>query len=140
MAFDINSVFLIGRLTKDPETRFSASTAVCKFSLANNTGKEDKDVSFFNIVTFGKVAERCQQYLRKGSQIGISGRLSQNRWEKDGQKFSRVEVIGINIQFLDKKSDSFAPSNNNNQYNNPTNEPEPDSYNEVIDEEDDIPF
>jgi single-strand DNA-binding protein len=147
MSFDINQVVLVGRLTRDPETRFSANTAICKFSIANNTGKEDKNVSYFDIVTFGKTAERCQQYLKKGTQIAISGRLSQNRWEQEGQKRSKVEVIAQIVQFLGGKSgtmgedSSFEPSyysqNQNTQNNNNNNS---GSYEDALEDDDDIPF
>jgi single-strand DNA-binding protein len=112
MAYDINQVFLIGRLTRDPETRYSSNNVICKFSIANNSGRDEKDVSFFDIVTFGKTAEMCQQYLNKGRQVAIIGRLSQNRWEKDGQTRSKVEIIGSNIQFIGSKRDS----NKDNSY------------------------
>ena len=147
MSYDINQVFLIGNLTRDPETRFSANMAICKFSIANNTGKEDKDVSYFNIVTFGKTAEMCQQYLKKGKKVAIVGRLSQSRWEKDGQKQSRVEIIGQNIQFLSAKSENSGYSGGGGGSYNASSQPQkepvynskPDYDNDVL-EEDDIPF
>lgn len=155
MAFDINQVFLIGRLTRDPETRFSSNTAICKFSIANNPSKEEKDVNFFDIVVFGKVAENVQQFLKRGSQVAISGRLSQNRWEKDGQKRSRVEIVGLNVQFLDTKgsgsstSGSFSrdykksPPNNNEQTSyddTPVATDQQDDFDDTVENDDDIPF
>ncbi len=143
MAYDINNVFIIGRLTKDPETRFSSNTAISKFSIANNPGKEEKDVCYFDVVVFGKTAEFCQQYLKKGKQIAIMGRLSQNRWEKDGQKFSKVEIIAQNIQFLDSKSSSGSNVGESSSYQEHSR-PNENSFEEdssvVIEEDDDIPF
>ncbi len=137
MAFDINQVFLIGRLTRDPETRYSSSTVICKFSIANNSGRDEKDVSFFNIVTFGKTAEMCQQYLSKGKQVAIVGRLSQNRWEKDGQTRSKVEIIANNIQFIGSKGESGSgDSNNSNNYNNKNNKNNKNTSEEIFEEND----
>ncbi len=156
MAFDINQVFLIGRLTRDPETRFSSNTAICKFSIANNSGREDKDVNFFDVVVFGKTAENIQQYLKKGSQIAISGRLSQSRWEKDGQKRSKVEIVGLNIQFLDTRGGGGGSSGSSYSGDNksiPNNEQQPydnsnateiteqqDDFDDTVEDADDIPF
>jgi single-strand DNA-binding protein len=151
MAFDINQVFLIGRLTRDPETRYSSSTVICKFSIANNSGRDEKDVSFFNIVTFGKTAEMCQQYLSKGKQVAIVGRLSQNRWEKDGQTRSKVEIIANNIQFIGSKGESGSSNNNYSSNKQSTdNKNKSDEFFEENDEgyedevfedgDDDIPF
>lgn len=141
MSFDINQVIIIGRLTKDPETRFSASTAICKFSIASNSGKEDKNVSYFDIVTFGKIAETCQQYLKKGNQVAISGRLTQNRWEQDGQKRSKVEIICQSVQFLGGKSSfaqgsEFSSGQNAKSVVNKNNT----DLNDVLEDDEDIPF
>jgi single-strand DNA-binding protein len=156
MAFDINQVFLIGRLTKDPETRYASNTVVCKFSIANNSGRDESDVSYFDIVTFGKTAEMCQQFLAKGKQIAIVGRLTQNRWEKDGQTRSKVEIVATNIQFIGSKGDDGDSSKYNKKYDPSHNfskekksisneeifEENDDEYQEEVFEEgdDDIPF
>ena len=102
----VNRVILAGRLTRDPETRFTPSgTAVTGFSLAvnrrykvNNEVKEE--VSFFDIVVFGKMGETCAEYLSKGRPVLVEGRLKQRSWETDGVKRSKVEVVADNVQFL----------------------------------------
>ena len=103
---DINRVFLVGRLTRDAELRFTtAGTPVGKFSLAVNRSKKsgdkwDEEVNFFDIVLWGKTAEALSKYLIKGKQVAIDGELRQSRWEQDGQARSRVEIHAANIQLL----------------------------------------
>ncbi len=110
-----NKVILIGNLTRDPEMRYTPQgTSVCSFGIAVNRkykqGEESKEeVTFINIVVFGKQAESCGQYLNKGSSALIEGRLRENRWETDdGQKRSRHEVIAENVRFMPRKQG--APS------------------------------
>jgi single-strand DNA-binding protein len=106
MANDINMVVLVGRLTRDAELRYTNSgTAVCKFSLAVNRKKRSGDtwedeVSFFDIVVWGKQGEAVSRYLEKGKQVSVAGELRQNRWEQDGQPRSKVEVVVTNLQLL----------------------------------------
>lgn len=103
---DINRVFLVGRLTRDVDLRFTtAGTPVAKFSIAVNRSKKsgdqwDEEVNFFDIVLWGKTAEALSKYLIKGKQVAIDGELRQSRWEQDGQSRSRVEVHASNIQLL----------------------------------------
>lgn len=100
MALDINSVTLIGRLTRDCELKYMTSgTAVCKFPIAVNRFKDE--VSFIDIVLYGKQGESINKYLVKGKAVAISGELRQDRWTTtDGQNRSRVEVVANNIQLL----------------------------------------
>ncbi len=106
MANDINVVTLVGRLTRDSELKYTnGGTAVCKFSLAVNRKKRSDnnytdEVSYFDIVLWGKQGEALQQYLGKGKQVAVSGELRQNRWEQDGQNRSKVEIIANNLQLL----------------------------------------
>ena len=108
MAGDINRVFLIGRLTRDPEMSVLAksNTSVTKFSLANNrvfvTGGEKRDqTSFFNCIAWGKPGEVIAQHCKKGQRIGIEGRLQQRSWQdQNGQKRNTVEIVVENFQFL----------------------------------------
>jgi len=107
-----NRVILLGNLTRDPEVRYIPSgTAVASFSLAVNRkfkqGDETKDeVSYIDILAFGKNAENCGQYLGKGDAVLIEGRLQQRRWDdKDsGQKRSKVEVVVQTVNFMPRKS------------------------------------
>jgi len=108
---DLNSVNLIGRLTRDAELRYSSGgMGICKFSIAVNrsvkkNGKWQDEASFFDCTVFGKTAENIDQYLTKGQQVCISGELVQNRWEKDGRQMSRVEINVNHVQLIGGKSD-----------------------------------
>ena len=112
-----NRVIIMGNLTRDPEIRYNPNgTAVANFSLAVNRrykqGEEFKDeVSYIDVVVFGKQAENCSQYLSKGSAALVEGRLQQRRWETDdGQKKSKVEVVAGNVQFMPKKQQGAEPA------------------------------
>ena len=102
-----NKVILMGNLTRDPELRYTpAGKAVANFSIAvNRKYKVDEqwkeETDFFDIVVFGKQAENCSEYLRKGRPVLVDGRLQQRRWETDeGQKRSKIEVVAMSVQFL----------------------------------------
>jgi single-strand DNA-binding protein len=103
---DLNSVALIGRLTRDAELKYTAGgQAVCKFSIALNRRKKNGDqwedeANYFDIVLWGRQGESLSQYLVKGKQIGVDGELRQDRWQQDGQNRSRVEIVANNIQLL----------------------------------------
>ncbi len=104
----LNKVFLIGNLTRDPELRYIPNgTAVAKFGLAVNRtyksqdGEQKDDTCFVDIVTWGKTAELCANYLSKGRPIFVEGRLQYSTWETpDGQKRSKIDVVAERIQFL----------------------------------------
>ena len=101
----MNNVVLIGRLTKDPETRYSGETAVTTFTLAvDRPMSKDKTADFIRIVTFGKTAELCEKYLAKGRQIAIQGRINTGSYEdKDGKRVYTTDVIADRVQFLGGK-------------------------------------
>jgi len=108
MAASLNKVLLMGNITRDPELRYVPSgTAVATFDIAVNrvystqTGEKKEETSFVRIVVWGRRAEVCAEYLRKGSPIFVEGRLRSRSWEtQDGQKRSTIEVIANNVQFL----------------------------------------
>lgn len=107
MSNDLNKVFIIGRLVRDPELKYTQSgTAVANFSVANGRKFQDKEeTSFFSVIAWSKLADLVCQYCKKGSQIGIEGRLQQRSWEdKEGKKRSTVEIVADNVQFLGKPS------------------------------------
>jgi single-strand DNA-binding protein len=128
MASDINSVVLVGRLTRDAELKYtSGGTAVCKFAVAVNRRRKSNDqwieeVSFFDIVLWGRRGEALQQYLSKGTQVAVQGELRQDRWEQNGQKRSKVEIYAQDIQLLGGGSSGGrgdgGPSYRSNQPNN----------------------
>jgi single-strand DNA-binding protein len=111
----MNKVILIGRLTRDPELRFTPGTgnAVSTFSLAVNRNFKNKDgqveADFINIVVWGKLAEVVANNLTKGRQVAVSGRLQIRNYEgNDGQKKYVTEVVAEDVQFLDKKDGGGA--------------------------------
>lgn len=114
-----NKIILIGNLTRDPEMRYTPQgTSVCKFGIAVNrkyrqAEEMKEEVTFINVVVFGKQADTCGQYLNKGSSVLVEGRLQENRWETDeGQKRSRHEVVAQNVRFLSRKQSAGAASTN----------------------------
>lgn len=108
----LNQVFIMGNISTDLNLkRVSNELAVNEFSVAVNSkkkvdGEYKEKVSFFQVVTFGKTAENCAQYLSKGSKVLIHGELEQQRWEKDGKNHSTVKVIANIVTFLDPKPKS----------------------------------
>ena len=109
MATDLNHVTLIGRVTKDVTLEYIGQNAKSDVSIAVNRSKKQNDqwveeVSYFYFTLWGKTAENLRPYLTKGKQIGFEGHLRQERWEKDGQKFSKVSIVAENVQLLGGKS------------------------------------
>lgn len=105
----LNKVLLIGRCTRDPEKRSTPSgLVVVELGLAVNrrfkssSGEDREEVCFVDVTVWGKTAELCAEYLRKGSPVFIEGRLKLDQWEKDGQKRSKMGVVAENVQFLDR--------------------------------------
>lgn len=119
MASDLNAVTIVGRLTRDAELKTTNSgVAICNFSIANGRSRKKGDewveeTSFFDATMIGRRAEALHKYLVKGKQIAICGALQQDRWEKDGQKRSKVQIFVDDIQLLGGKSDGSvaAPRN-----------------------------
>lgn len=109
---NLNKVFLIGNLTRDPELRYLPDgKPVCNFGIAVNrtyitANKERKeDVCFLRIVVWGKQAESCSQYLSKGRSVFIEGRLQSRSWENSsGEKRSALDIIADRVQFLGAKT------------------------------------
>ncbi len=106
-----NKVILLGNLTRDPEVRYTPNgIAVASFAIAVNRkykqGDETKEeVSYIDIVVFGKQAESCGQYISKGDSVLIDGRLQQRRWEtEEGQKRNKIEVVAQSVNFMPKRS------------------------------------
>ena len=106
---DINRVIEIGRLTRDAEVTYTpGGMAIAKFSIAVNRRVKSGDgwadeANYFDVQVFGKAAESLKPYLTKGKMIGVDGYLKQDRWEKDGQKFSKVTINANDIQLLTPK-------------------------------------
>jgi len=100
----MNSVVLVGNLTRDPELRYSTGanqTAVCRFGIAVNDGYGDNArTSFINIVVFGKQGENCDRYLKKGSKVAVNGRIQTGSYEKNGQKIYTTDIVANRVEFL----------------------------------------
>lgn len=96
----MNSVQLIGNLTRDPEVMHTQSNmAVCKFTIAINRLKDGTD--FPKIICFGNLAENCGKYLEKGRKVGVEGRLQTGSYtDKDGRKVYTTDVIADRVEFL----------------------------------------
>lgn len=104
---DINKVILVGRLTKDiGDLRYThEQMAIGEISIAVNRSRKvndqwQDDANFFYCTVYGKTAENLKPYLVKGQQVAVEGSLKQERWEKDGQKFSKVSIQVSNVQLL----------------------------------------
>lgn len=138
----LNKVFLIGRLTRDPEIRFLPSgSQVTAFSIAVNRNYKVNDqwkeeTSFFDIETFGALAERVGKQLSKGTQVLIEGQLKQDRWETSaGEKRSKIKIVATKINLLNVpagEQTSSAPKKEE-----PMNLPEDI---EDISSDEDVPF
>ncbi|MDE2998802.1 MAG: single-stranded DNA-binding protein [Gemmatimonadota bacterium] len=109
----VNKVILIGNVGADPELRYTAGgTAVTNFNIATNeswtdsSGERQERTEWHRIVVWGRLAEICNQYLRKGSKVFIEGRLQTRSWEtQDGQKRYTTEVVARDMQMLDSRGD-----------------------------------
>lgn len=117
----MNKVFLIGRLTRDPELRYTGSnTAVASFSLAVNRNftnqNGEREADFINVVVWRKQAENVKNYLTQGSQVAIDGRIQTRNYEdKDGNKRYVTEVVADNVEFLGSKNNSGNSNFNNDK-------------------------
>jgi len=118
MANDLNRCSFIGRLGRDPEVKYMPSgSAVVNFSIAvgqswkdKETGQKREKTEWVRISAFGKLAEICGEYLSKGKQIFISGRMETRKWEKDGVPQYSTEIIANDVQFLGSRGDSQETS------------------------------
>lgn len=109
MAGSVNSVVIVGNLTRDPELRATPSgTSVCSLRVAVNdrvkdpvTGEWGDKANYFDVDVFGGQGERCAQWLSRGRQVAVSGRLRWREWEtQDGQKRQAVSIVADNVQFI----------------------------------------
>ena len=120
----INNVTLVGRLTKDPDLRYTGNgTAVAGFTLAVNRNFTKKDgeqeADFINCVIWRKPAETLANYAKKGSLIGVVGRIQTRSYEKDGQRVYVTEVVVDNFQFLESRSKQEDQQSNQTRQDDP---------------------
>lgn len=137
MAKGLNKVMLIGHLGKDPELKYTEKgTAYCNFSIATDESYKDENgnkverTEWHNIVTWRKLAEICQQYLKKGSKIYCEGKLQTDSYEKDGIKRYSTKIVMTDMSMLDSKGSVDKVSDE-------PGKPEPPA---ATGEEDDLPF
>ena len=148
----INKVILVGRLGKDPEMRSTPSGQnVAKFTIATDekytdkAGEKQERTEWHNIVAWGKLAEICGQYLRKGKLVYIEGSIRTDSWEdkESGQKKYRTEIVANTMKMLDRKGDEgsgggsysgggYAPARKTGTSSAPAPE--------VMDEDEEVPF
>ncbi|MGB7874908.1 MAG: single-stranded DNA-binding protein [Anaerolineales bacterium] len=141
MSRGLNKVMVIGHLGKDPEMRYTPSgRPVTTFSVAVsrswNTadGERRSETEWFNIVAWGNLAEICKQYLHKGKQVYIEGRLQTRRWEdNEGQKRTSVEVVANEMMMLGDRRDSSSQSQEQSSE-------EKEDHSEPVADEDEFPF
>lgn len=143
----LNKVYVLGNLTRDPELKALPSGAkVTQFSIATNrvwkdqAGAKQEQVEYHNIVVFGRQAETSAEYLKKGQQVLIEGRIQTRSWDgTDGKKNYRTEIIAESVQFGSKNSGAtYTPSENSTSKSTP--ELETISYGDEEINPDDIPF
>jgi single-strand DNA-binding protein len=119
MSRGLNKVMIIGRLGRDPEMRYTPSgRPVTSFSVATSrswntsSGERRTETEWFNVVAWSNLAEICNQYLTKGQQVYIEGRLQSRNWEDDqGKRHSSVEVVANEMIMLGDRKSSKKPSN-----------------------------
>ncbi len=136
MGRDLNKVMIIGHLGRDPEMRYTPSgRPMTKFSVATSRswtapdGERRSETEWFNIVSWGRLAEICNQYLNKGNQVYVEGRLQTRRWQDaDGNRKSMTEVVANEMLILGNSHSKAAESSS-----------ESESYEEEF-EEDEFPF
>ena len=143
----MNKVILMGRLTRDPEVRYTTNTnaLVCSYSLAVNRrfkSEGQPDADFINIVSWGKTAEFCSKYFTKGQQVGVIGRMqTRNYDDKDGKKVYVTEVVAEEAYFADSKREPGA-ANFEAGFNasvQPTETPTSEGF-MAIEEDSNLPF
>lgn len=108
----MNKVILMGRLTKDPETRQAGETIVTKFSIAVDRRRKTEGgqaADFPSVVAFGKTAEFINKYFHKGMKIALDGRIQTGSYDKDGVKHYTTEVVAENVEFAESKKADDKP-------------------------------
>jgi|SRR5690606_12405718 len=145
----VNKVILLGRLGQDPELKYTpGGAAVCNFSIAtteswtDKSGQKQEKTEWHRIVVWGKLAELCNQYLGKGRQAFVEGRLQTRSWDdKDGSKRYTTEIMASTVQFIGGAAQASNNTNVDNSYAQPA-APQQDYQiaNDASFAADDIPF
>ncbi len=124
-----NRVMIMGNLTRDPEQKYtSGGTPFCNIDLAVNDKRKDQqgnwinETTFVNVTLWGRTAEVACEFCRKGSPLFIEGKLKLDKWEKDGQKFSKLKVVGERLQLIGNKGDSATQAQRSADNSDPYSE------------------
>lgn len=143
----MNTANLMGRLTRDPEVRQTGDLVVARFTLAINRPKvegKEEQADFISCVAFGKRASAIGNYVRKGDQLGVTGRIQTGSYERqDGTKVYTTDVIVDRMDFVGSKKDRQSPAPGQQEYrDDPAPYPGvPEGFHEIDDfDDDDIPF
>ena len=116
----INISIIVGRLGKDPELRYSqGGLAICKFSVATSEKKKVQDewvesTEWHNVVTFGKTAEACNEYLSKGKLVFVQGRSETSKYQKDGEEKRFTQLVAGKVKFLEPRSSEGSSQGSSN--------------------------
>jgi single-strand DNA-binding protein len=129
----INRVVLVGRLTKDPELKYTPNgVAVATFTLAVNrqfsNPQGEREADFLNIVVWRKAAENVANYLKKGNLAGVDGRIQVRTYEQEGKRQYFTEIVADNVQFLEPKNSSGGGRSDNDHFGAPPREPQGNPY------------
>jgi single-strand DNA-binding protein len=119
MARSLNKVMIIGHLGRDPEMRYTPSgKPVTTFTVATGRlwksadGEQHSETEWFNVVAWGSLAERCKNYLSKGQQVYVEGRLQTRRWDdNEGAKHISIEIVANEMLMLGERRDNYTPMN-----------------------------
>lgn len=137
----MNRYNAIGNLTKDPICRDAGESKVCNFSIAINeyhysNGNKNQSTFYIDVESWNRQAENCSRFLKKGQKVAIEGKLKNNSWEKNGQKFNKFICVADRVHFLG----SEEISNHKTKEESPKNEETLENQEEEIEDIDDIPF
>lgn len=156
----LNTIVLIGRLTRDPELRYTGQgTAVANFGIAVDRGfksnsPDGQTADFFNVVCWSRLAETVAEYMTKGRLVAVQGRLQSRSYESNGQRRTSIEIVANTVRFLDRGNQNQNQYDNQNQQEDapfrqqsrpaPRNQYPNQNYNKAMnfdnDEDDDLPF
>ena len=144
----MNKVILMGRLTRDPEVRYSqgeSSLAIARYTLAvdrrfTRNNQDGQTADFINCVAFGKAGEFAEKYLKKGTKMAVTGRIQTGSYERDGQRVYTTDVIADRVEFLDRGGNGSNNSGSGGDMDDPFSRDDqvPAGFAKLTD--DDIPF
>ena len=136
----MNNVTLIGRLTKDPEVRYTADQmAIAKFTVAVDRVGKEKQADFIPVIVFGKQAETCEKYLVKGRKVAIEGRIQTGSYEnKEGKRVYTTDVVAYRVEFVEWGDRDGSPARAGENSIAKSKDGVPEGFQSIDD--DDIPF